>query len=107
MMDTTENPTFKFMMGGDRAGLRQNLTTLNSIFVCTTKQDTNVIASHAFVEASAHALAVTPTAHWLEYLNKAAPLLEEPADLKDGFVTARGPGLGMRWNEEVVARHLV
>lgn len=65
------------------------------------------VSSHAFVEASAHALAVTPTAHWLECLNKAAPLLEEPADLKDGFVTARGPGLGMRWNEEVVARHLV
>lgn len=56
------------------------------------------VSSHAFVEASAHALAATPGADWLEYLDKASPLLIEGLEPEDGFVTARGPGLGMTWN---------
>lgn len=63
------------------------------------------LSSHAFVEASAHALAVAPTAHWLEYLDKARPILVEPADAVNGTVTARGPGLGMVWDEGAVARY--
>ena len=64
------------------------------------------VSSHAFVEASAHLLAVTPTAHWLEVLDKARPILREPARIADGQVTARGPGLGLDWDEEAVARFL-
>jgi mandelate racemase len=30
------------------------------------------MSSHLFAEASAHLLAVTPTAHWLEYLDSRA-----------------------------------
>jgi len=56
------------------------------------------VSSHAFIEASAHVMAATPTAHWLEYLDKARPLLDEGLDVKDGMVMARGPGLGMEWN---------
>ena len=33
------------------------------------------ISSHVSVEASAHLLAVTPTVHWLEYLDWPAPSL--------------------------------
>lgn len=63
------------------------------------------VSGHIFVEASAHALAVTPTAFYLEYLDKAGPLLTEPLALVDGTVTARGPGLGMEWDEAKVARY--
>jgi len=66
------------------------------------------VSSHAFVEASAHVLAVTPTAHWLEFLDKAAPILQEPAVVApDGTVIARGPGLGLAWDEAAVARYAV
>jgi mandelate racemase len=64
------------------------------------------VSSHVFVEASAHLLAVTPTAHWLEYMDKAGPLLKEPVTVaQDGTVTARGPGLGMDWDERAVQRY--
>jgi mandelate racemase len=64
------------------------------------------VSSHVFVEASAHLLAVTPTAHWLEFMDKAGPLLREPVTVaQDGTVTARGPGLGMEWDESAVKRY--
>ena len=65
------------------------------------------VSSHLFVEASAHMLAVTPTFHWLEYLDFAGAILEERQEVVDGTVTARGPGLGMNWNEEAVERYRV
>ena len=64
------------------------------------------VSSHAFVEASAHALSVTPTAHWLEFLDKACMLLTEPAIVENGAVVPRGPGLGMDWDEAAVNRCL-
>lgn len=63
------------------------------------------MSSHIFVEASAHALAVTPTAHWLEHLDFARPLLLDPCEVVDGTVTAKGPGLGLAWDEAAVARY--
>ncbi len=63
------------------------------------------VSSHIFVEASAHVLAVTPTALYLEYLDKAGPLLKEPLQVVDGTVTARGPGLGMEWDEAKVTKY--
>jgi len=63
------------------------------------------VSSHVYVEASAHVLPVTPTAHWLEHLDLAGGILEEPARVIDGTVTARGPGLGLAWDEAAVARH--
>lgn len=65
------------------------------------------ISSHAFVEVSAHALAATPGAHWLEYLDKARPLLKEAYDAVDGAVTPRGPGLGIEWDPKKVAAFAV
>lgn len=62
------------------------------------------VSSHLFVEASAHALAITPTAHWLEYLDVAGAVLAEPCRPVDGKVIARGPGLGLAWDEKAVAR---
>ena len=65
------------------------------------------MSSHLFAEASSHMLAVTPTAHWLEVLDIARAVLTEPIEIVDGAVTARGPGLGLTWNETAVARYLV
>ncbi len=66
------------------------------------------MSSHLFPEASAHLLAVTPTGHWLEFVDWAAPVLEEPVVVKQGFVTAsQKPGLGLAWNEEAVRRYLL
>ena len=65
------------------------------------------VSSHLFIEASAHVLAVTPTAHWLEYLDIASEVLTEPLAVEDGSVTARGPGLGMEWDEDAVERYIL
>ncbi len=65
------------------------------------------MSSHLFAEASAHTLAVTPTAHWLEFLDLARAILAHPAEIVDGALTARGPGLGLEWNEAAVAKYLV
>jgi mandelate racemase len=62
------------------------------------------VSSHIFVETSAHLLAVTPTAHWLEFLNVAGGVLSEQTTIIDGAVVARGPGLGLEWNERQIER---
>src|SRR6185369_10904937 len=65
------------------------------------------MSSHLFAEASSHMLAVTPTAHWLEVLDLARAILADPIEIVDGALTARGPGLGLRWNEAAVAKYSV
>ena len=65
------------------------------------------VSSHLFIETSAHLLAVTPLAHYLEFLDLAGAVLTEPPRPVDGQVTARGPGLGMEWDEAAVARYLL
>ena len=65
------------------------------------------MSSHLFVEASAHMLAVTPTAHWLEVLDLARVIAADPIEIVDGTVSARGHGLGLSWDEAAVAKYLV
>ena len=66
------------------------------------------MSSHLFPEVSAHLLAVTPTCHWLEYVDWAAPVLREPLAVKDGHVQIRNaPGSGVEWDEKAVARYLI
>jgi mandelate racemase len=65
------------------------------------------MSSHLFAEASAHMLAVTPTAHWLEVLDLGRAILAEPIEIVDGAVTACGPGLGLVWDEAAVAKYSV
>jgi len=65
------------------------------------------MSSHLFPEASCHLLAVTPTCHWLEYVDWANPILQEPLRVKNGHVAIpERPGLGMTWNEKAVKRYL-
>ncbi len=65
------------------------------------------MSSHLFAEASAHMLAVTPTAHWIEYLDLARAIVAEPVEIVGGTITARGHGLGLSWDEASVAKYLV
>jgi mandelate racemase len=65
------------------------------------------MSSHLFAEASAHMLAVTPTAHWLEVLDLGRAILAEPVQIVDGAITARGHGLGLAWDEAAVAKYSV
>lgn len=66
------------------------------------------MSSHLFPEASAPLLALTPTCHWLEYVDWADPVLEEPCVVKGGWVQpVETPGLGMRWDERAVKRYTV
>ena len=66
------------------------------------------MSSHLFPEVSCHLLAATPTCHWLEYVDWADPILEQPVELKDGHVIIPDvPGTGMKWNEEAVKKYLV
>jgi mandelate racemase len=64
------------------------------------------MSSHLFAEASSHMLAVTPTAHWLEVLDLARAILAHPIEIVDGAITARGPGLGLAWDETAVTKYL-
>jgi mandelate racemase len=65
-------------------------------------------SSHLFPEISAHLLAVTPTCHWLEYMDWAVPVLREPIEVRDGHAMIPDrPGSGIEWDEEAVARLLV
>ncbi|HXZ52508.1 MAG TPA: enolase C-terminal domain-like protein [Burkholderiales bacterium] len=64
------------------------------------------MSSHLFPEVSCHLLAVTPTCHWLEYVDWADAVLDEPAQLSKGeVVIAERPGIGMRWNEKAVRKY--
>jgi len=64
------------------------------------------MSSHLFPEVSCHLLAATPTCHWLEYVDWADAILEQPVALKDGHVLAPDvPGTGIRWNEKAVERY--
>jgi mandelate racemase len=65
------------------------------------------VSSHLFAETSAHLLAVTPTAHWLEVLDLGRAILANPIKVVDGTITAQGPGLGLEWDETAIAKYLV
>ena len=66
------------------------------------------LSSHLFPEISGHLLAVSPTSHWLEYVDWANPILEEPIEIEDGYASpSSAAGTGISWDEEAVRRYLV
>lgn len=66
------------------------------------------MSSHLYPEISAHLLAATPTAHWLEYVDWADKIVDEPLQIRDGHaVVPDRPGNGLNWNKAAVERHRV
>jgi mandelate racemase len=64
------------------------------------------MSSHLFPEVSVHLLAATPTCHFLEYVDWANVLVEEPLRIVDGHaVVPQRPGNGMVWDKKAVARY--
>ena len=63
------------------------------------------MSSHIFIEASAQLLPATPTAHLLEHLDVAGPLLRTPLVVRDGMAEVpERPGLGLEWDQAALAR---
>jgi len=66
------------------------------------------MSSHLFPETSAHLLAVTPTCHYLEYVDWAGAILAEPLRIEEGeAVIPDRPGTGVAWDEKAVNRYLM
>jgi mandelate racemase len=64
------------------------------------------MSSHLFPEFSVHLLGVTPTCHWLEFMDWAAPIVQQPLRVKDGLAPIPDrPGAGIQWDEEAVKRY--
>lgn len=63
------------------------------------------VSNHLWPEVSAQLLAVTPTAHWLEYVDWWNAVLAEPLVIRNGQADFTGViGSGIEWNEAAVAR---
>jgi mandelate racemase len=64
------------------------------------------MSSHLFPEVSAHLLAATPTAHWLEYVDWADSIVQEPLKIVDGMaIVPDRPGAGLEWDDAAVKRY--
>ncbi len=64
------------------------------------------MSSHLYPEVSAHLLAVTPTAHWLEYVDWANAILEEPLRIVEGnAVPGSRFGNGLGWDKLAVRKY--
>ena len=63
--------------------------------------------SHIFPDISTHLVAVSPTAHSLEYLDTAGAILKQPVRIEEGHaLVPEGPGIGLEWDEEAVSHYL-
>jgi mandelate racemase len=66
------------------------------------------MSSHLYPEASAHLMAVTPTAHFLEYVDWADKVVQQPLEIVDGAaVIPDRPGTGIVWDKAAVERYRV
>ena len=66
------------------------------------------MSSHLYPETSAHLLAVTPTAHFLEYMDWADKIVQEPLKIVDGHaIIPDRPGHGIVWDKAAVERYRV
>jgi mandelate racemase len=64
------------------------------------------MSSHLLPEVSAHLLAATPTCHFLEYVDWANVLVEQPLVIADGHaVVPERPGNGLSWKKDAVERY--
>jgi mandelate racemase len=66
------------------------------------------LSNHLYPEVAVHLLRVTPTAHWLEWVDWASPILLDPMQPAKGQLsTPDRPGLGFSWNEAAVSKFAI
>ncbi|NBA93635.1 enolase C-terminal domain-like protein [Pseudomonas sp. R5(2019)] len=66
------------------------------------------VSSHLFQEFSAHLLAVTPTADWLERLDIAGAVTEPTLVFENGHAVIPDlPGAGIIWREEQITKYSI
>ena len=66
------------------------------------------VSSHLMPEVSAHLLAATPTAHWLEYVDWTGAIATTPTKIVDGcWPIADRPGTGLDWDPAAVERYWI
>ena len=66
------------------------------------------LSSHLFPEISCHLLSISPTRHWLEYMDWGTGVVQEPIQIVDGLaITPDRPGIGISWDEKAVQKYLV
>lgn len=66
------------------------------------------LSNHLYPEVAVHLLRVTPTAHWLEWVDWASPILANPMQPVDGHLsTPDRPGLGIAWDEAAVSKFAI
>jgi mandelate racemase len=62
------------------------------------------ISTHFYPEVGAHVMRVSESAHLLEWLDWSYPVLQRHYEIRDGQVhIPEAPGLGIEWDEKVVA----
>lgn len=66
------------------------------------------MSSHLMPEASAHLLAATPTAHWLEYVDWTDAINQQPRKVVNGhWELDETPGTGLAWDREKVEKYRI
>ncbi|OBK35380.1 mandelate racemase [Mycobacterium sp. 1245111.1] len=66
------------------------------------------LSSHLYPEFAAHLLRVTPSAHWLEWVDWAYPIQADPVQPHAGTLAAPDrPGAGLVWDERAVNKYAV
>ena len=66
------------------------------------------MSTHLYPEVAAHVMRATETAHWLEWQDWADPILQRPYEVKESrLLIPDVPGVGLEWDEDVVATHEV
>ena len=63
-------------------------------------------STHLYPEVSAHLMNITPTAHWLEWVDWADPILMDTGyRIKNGhYHIPEIPGTGIEWNEQIIEK---
>lgn len=63
------------------------------------------MSSHLYPEISAHLLAITPTRHWLEYVDWAEPILQTSVRIEKGHAfPSELPGIGLVFDDDAIAK---
>lgn len=66
------------------------------------------MSTHLYPEVAAHVMRVTETAHWLEWQDWGNDILQTPYSTEYGMLNIPNtPGVGLEWNEDIVAAHLM